>query len=65
MPEMNGRDLVNNILSFSPPIKTLFMSGYTADILSKDRTIDSDVNFIQKPFSRNELANKVRQALES
>jgi PAS domain S-box-containing protein len=63
MPEMNGRDLAEKILTGKTGLKHLFMSGYTADIISKQGVIDEKVCFIQKPFSKTELAGKVRQAL--
>ncbi len=63
MPEMNGRDLVKRILAGKPGLKHLFMSGYTADIISRQGVLDETVCFIQKPFSKNDLAAKVRQAL--
>jgi PAS domain S-box-containing protein len=63
MPEMNGRDLAEKILTGKSGLKHLFMSGYTADIISKQGVIDEKVCFIQKPFTKTELAGKVRQAL--
>jgi PAS domain S-box-containing protein len=65
MPEMNGKDLAANILAFSPELKTLFMSGYSSNIISQRGEIDPNIHFLQKPFSKNELAAKVRLALES
>jgi PAS domain S-box-containing protein len=64
MPEMNGRDLAKAMLSFAPRMKRLFMSGYTADVIAHHGVLDKAVHFIQKPFSRRDLAAKVRQALE-
>jgi PAS domain S-box-containing protein len=64
MPEMNGRDLAKNLLSLYPGMKRLFMSGYTADVIAHHGVLDKGVNFIQKPFSGQELAAKVRKALE-
>ena len=63
MPEMNGRDLAENLLSIYPEIKRLFMSGYTANVIAHHGVLDEGVRFIQKPFSMNELAAKVREAL--
>jgi PAS domain S-box-containing protein len=63
MPEMNGRDLAGNLLSIYPDLKRLFMSGYTADVIAGQGVLDEGVHFIQKPFSRAELAKKVREAL--
>ncbi|MFH0726927.1 MAG: response regulator [Pseudomonadota bacterium] len=65
MPEMNGRDLAKTIASFCPEIRTLFMSGYTGDIIAHQGVLDAGVHFIQKPFSMGGLAAKVREALDS
>ena len=64
MPEMNGRDLAKNILSTHPNIKRLFMSGYTANVIAHHGVLDKGVNFIQKPFSRENLGAKVRAVLD-
>jgi two-component system, cell cycle sensor histidine kinase and response regulator CckA len=63
MPEMNGRDLIRNLQEFSPGIRSLFMSGYTANVIAHQGVLDEGVNFIQKPFSRSQLAVKMREAL--
>ncbi len=64
MPEMNGRDLAETILSFYPDLKRLFMSGYTANVIAHHGVLDSGINFIQKPFSKEALSVKVREALD-
>jgi len=64
MPEMNGRDLANNLLSLYPNLKRLFMSGYTANVIVHHGVLDEGVYFIQKPFSRTDLAAKVREVLD-
>ena len=64
MPEMNGRDLAKNILSIYPDLKRLFMSGYTANVIAHHGVLDEGVNFIQKPFSRDQLSAKVREVLD-
>ena len=64
MPEMNGRDLANNLLALYPHMKRLFMSGYTANVIAHHGVLDEGVHFIQKPFSRKDLADKVREALD-
>jgi len=65
MPEMNGRDLAKNLLSFYPNLKRLFMSGYTANVIACHGVLDEGVNFLQKPFAMQDLAAKVREALDS
>jgi YesN/AraC family two-component response regulator len=65
MPEMNGRDLANNLQSLYPRLKCLFMSGYTADAIAYQGVLEEGVHFIQKPFSVKNLAAKVREVLDS
>ena len=64
MPGMNGRDLAKRFLSIYPGMKCLFMSGYTANMIAHQGILDEGVYFIQKPFSRNDLTNKVRDVLD-
>ncbi len=64
MPEMNGRDLAKNLLSLYPDLKRLFMSGYTANVIAHHGVLDEGVSFIQKPFSKGDLAAKVREVLD-
>ena len=65
MPEMNGKDLNQELQSLYPQLKCLFMSGYTADAIAQHGVLDEGVNFIQKPFSLPALATKVREVLDS
>jgi CheY-like chemotaxis protein len=64
MPEMNGKELCKHFASHYPVIKCLFMSGYTADIISNHGVLKKGYHFIQKPFSRKELAIKVKEVLD-
>tara|TARA_R110002095_G_scaffold2155_3_gene9125 strand:+ start:1028 stop:3256 length:2229 start_codon:yes stop_codon:yes gene_type:complete len=64
MPEMNGKDLYKSLKAIVPNLKVLFMSGYTVNIIADHGVIDDGIFFLQKPFSRNELATKVRQIIE-
>ncbi|MFZ4440901.1 MAG: PAS domain S-box protein, partial [Syntrophales bacterium] len=64
MPEMNGRDLAKNLLALYPHLKCLFTSGYTANVIAHHGVLDENVHFIQKPFSRRDLAAKVREVLD-
>jgi CheY-like chemotaxis protein len=63
MPGMNGQDLAKKLLSIYPDLKHLFMSGYTADIISHHGVLDDGVPFIQKPFSVTNLSAKIRKVL--
>jgi len=64
MPKMKGRELAKNILIHHPKINCLFMSGYTADVITNNEVLDEDVYFIQKPFTIQDLADKVRQVMD-
>ncbi len=63
MPEMNGRELSERLRGQYPNIKTLFMSGYTANVIAHRGVLDEGVNFMPKPFSKQDIAFKVREAL--
>ena len=65
MPEMNGRVLAKNLLVLYPQIKRLFMSGYTADVIAHQGVLHEGMHFIQKPFTLDNLAAKVREALDA
>ncbi|MCF8144411.1 MAG: PAS domain S-box protein [Deltaproteobacteria bacterium] len=64
MPEMNGRDLSDRLLTLYPNLKCLFTSGYTAEVITHHGVLDPGVHFIQKPFTLQALSNKLRQVLE-
>ena len=65
MPEMNGRDLADLLLSLYPKLMCLFMSGYPASVIANQKVLAEDINFIQKPFSAKELGDKVGEILFS
>ena len=64
MPEMSGSQLKDRVKQGYPDIKVLFMSGYTADTIAHQGFMDNDIQFLQKPFSNNALAQKVRDVLD-
>ena len=64
MPGMNGRDLAENLLLLCPNLKLLFSSGYTADIITQQGVLGEGVHFIQKPFTSQSLAAKIRETLD-
>ncbi len=65
MPQMNGRELAERIGSERRGLKSLFMSGYTANVIAHRGVLDEGVSFIAKPFTLNALAAKIREALEA
>jgi two-component system cell cycle sensor histidine kinase/response regulator CckA len=65
MPEMNGRELADELQTQHPEIKILFMSGYTSNVIAHQGVLDAGVDFIQKPLILKELALKIRAILDS
>ncbi|GFO63274.1 ATP-binding protein [Geomonas paludis] len=65
MPGMNGRDLSEQLLRSRPGLKCLFMSGYTSDVIAQRGKVEEYMCFLQKPFTMQTLAAKVREALAS
>jgi signal transduction histidine kinase/ActR/RegA family two-component response regulator len=64
MPEMSGSQLVEKVLKARPGIRVLFMSGYTDDEVMRRGVIDGATAFLQKPFTPDMLAHKVRAVLD-
>ena len=64
MPEMNGKDLRARIEKLRPHIKVIFMSGYTGNSIVHRGILEKYVHFLQKPFSVDSLAGKVREVLD-
>ncbi|MBK5225486.1 MAG: PAS domain S-box protein [Thermoleophilia bacterium] len=65
MPQMNGHDLATRLQELKPELKCLYMSGYTADVITNHGVLDEGLNFMQKPFSIEDVAAKVRHLLDS
>jgi len=65
MPQMGGIELSENIRQLNPAMKILFVSGYTGDTMFQRRFFEGNVQFLQKPFSVDKLAVKIREILDS
>jgi DNA-binding NtrC family response regulator len=65
MPVMSGPELAQRLTPLRPGMKVLYMSGYADNLLSTEGLMDSDVNFIQKPFTVEGLSRKVREVLDA
>jgi len=64
MPGMNGRQLAEQLKQIRPQIKVLFTSGYTENAIAHHGIIDSNLNFIGKPYGSRDLARKIRRILD-
>ena len=63
MPEMNGKQLQKSIEEICPGTKTLFISGYTADVVAERGVLEKETIFLQKPFTPAMLVKKVQAIL--
>ncbi len=64
MPGMSGSELGKVLRPLYPEIKILYMSGYTDNAIVRQGVLGKGVNYIQKPFTMEGLARKVREVLD-
>jgi CheY-like chemotaxis protein len=64
MPKKNGKETYEEIRKIKPGIKTLFTSGYTADVMHQKRILETGLDFIVKPTAPTAFLKKVRQVLD-
>lgn len=66
MPQLNGRELADRLKSMRPGLKVLYMSGFMKEAILKYYGISiTGIPFLQKPFTREMLARKVREVLDT
>ena len=63
MPDMNGREVARRVAQLKPEARILFVSGYTTNVIVHEGVLDPDVEYLQKPFTPDSLARKIRQIL--
>jgi two-component system cell cycle sensor histidine kinase/response regulator CckA len=64
LPGKNGREVFDEIASIRSGAKTIFMSGYTGDVVIDRGVREESVDFLQKPLSVEKLLAKVREVPE-
>jgi two-component system, cell cycle sensor histidine kinase and response regulator CckA len=65
MPRMNGKELANRISTFKPHIKVLFVSAYSAEILSSQNLCPEGSDYVRKPFSKEILMARISKVWAS
>jgi len=65
LPGMNGRSLAERLIANVPNLKFLLVSGYPGGVTGSGGVLDAHLHFLQKPFTPNALAAKVREVLDA
>lgn len=66
MPDkINGRELAEQLWAEQPALKVVFTSGYSADVVGKDRVMRRSFNYVQKPYQPRKLAAAIRECLDA
>lgn len=65
LPDTNGRHLSEALTDARPGLRTLYVSGYTADVIAHHGVLDDGVEFLPKPFSRQGLLQRIRQVIDA
>ena len=64
MPEMSGRELMHRLTLVRPSLRVLYMTGYSDEAVARHGLLDPGTGFMQKPFTPEALARKVREVLD-
>jgi FixJ family two-component response regulator len=61
---MSGRELADRLAVKRPDMRVLYMSGYTNDAIAHHGVLEPGIFFLEKPFSQDALARKLREVLD-
>jgi len=65
MPQMSGVELAQRLRALNPQLRVLFMSGYTDDTIAKHGLRPGEISMLEKPFTADSLAAKLRAVLDN
>jgi YesN/AraC family two-component response regulator len=63
LPDMTGTKLSEQIVALRPQVKVLYVSGYTENVIVHRGVLDPGKSFLQKPYSKEVLLNRIRELL--
>jgi FixJ family two-component response regulator len=63
MPTMKGTEVFRRVSEYHPRIRVLYMSGYSENVIAHHGVLKEGVHFLQKPFTAENLLEKVRNTL--
>jgi two-component system cell cycle sensor histidine kinase/response regulator CckA len=64
VPRLNGREIFRRVQRIHPEARVLYMSGYTDNVVGSQGMLDEGIDFLQKPFSAQDLLLKVESVLD-
>ncbi|MEW6073615.1 MAG: PAS domain S-box protein [Planctomycetota bacterium] len=64
MPGMSGKELAETLSARRPGLRTIFVSGYSHDVLAAKDLVGGEIELLEKPFSRWRLLQRIRDVLE-
>ena len=64
LPELSGRQVADRLRQRQPDLRVVFMSGYAEDLRLRRHELEAWASYLQKPFTPEQLARRVRQVLD-
>jgi len=64
MPGLNGRELASRLADLRPDARVIFMSGYTDEAVTRHGVLEPGAAYVQKPFTPDAIARRVREVLD-
>ena len=65
MPELSGPELAKRLRALVPTLKVLYMSGYPGEFIARHGLSDTEMDYLQKPFSQETLTGRMREVLDA
>lgn len=63
LPGASGREIAKQVVASHPSVRVLYMSGYSDDVIGRHGVLEPGLAFVQKPFTGDALARRIREVL--